>query len=543
MTSNTTSRNEEKSQHKPEPINDKNYDPEEDMEGGGFSGNRAYARETSAPRSGIAQGKQTKNDATNSSSTSNTTTKARRRALWLTFGLLMLVGLVATVSVVLVTKKNNSSAETDTSSSSSSSSGANEDPNQTIETVSPSLSPTLSPTSLTVILDDISSVNLFKKPTSDSNDALTGSDNVTLLPEATSVVVQDLAFVGRYALVGYNYAPDIANEGFMQIYDNLEEWALVGYLPIEPGILISIVVMSKTLAAVGGRISSSKAPILLIFSWYNGVWDLERRIAYDGPEIGSNAALSTVPVIAGVSQTSVFYTFPETESYTIDIFRLLQSGRPSNSSSITETYSFRELEGVQGYGASIGFSEGTLAVGAPVGAGAVYIYQQTRLLWLRKAILTASDANGDSDTGFGSSLALSLGPTIVVGAPQYGLSGVVYIFQEHGASDFAQAGKLTPSDNGRVYDFGSAVAISGDLIAVAAFSDIDKDAVYIFEKAYNDFEELVFWQQRGKILLPTKETGLPADKRHISLDMWGNILIVGYTTSPKGEPFVTAYEL
>lgn len=93
------------------------------------------------------------------------------------------------------------------------------------------------------------------------------------------------------------------------------------------------------------------------------------------------------------------------------------------------------------------------------------------------AQLTPSD--GMSGDSFGSSLALS-GNTLVVGSAYAGGAGAAYIFTGSGSS-WTQIAKLTPSDGVTGGQFGYALAISGNTIAVGAPMN-SGGAVYVFVK-------------------------------------------------------------
>jgi hypothetical protein len=111
--------------------------------------------------------------------------------------------------------------------------------------------------------------------------------------------------------------------------------------------------------------------------------------------------------------------------------------------------------------------------------------------------LTAGDAS--NDYRFGAAVAVE-GDTVVVGAhgesggpgdPLYH-AGAAYIFERNlgGPNNWGQAKKLTASDPGFFDEFGQAVTISGDTIAVGAPYEnggdgnpmSDAGAVYIFER-------------------------------------------------------------
>ncbi|WP_428269502.1 DUF4215 domain-containing protein [Haliangium sp.] len=182
-----------------------------------------------------------------------------------------------------------------------------------------------------------------------------------------------------------------------------------------------------------------------------------------------------------------------------------------------------------GLGWSVALSGDTLAVGAPYEAsaatgpngdqgddsapnsGAVYVFRRVGAAWTQEAYLKAS--NTGPDDRFGWSVSLS-GDTLAVGAPYEASaatgsggdqaddsvpdSGAVYVFRRAGAT-WTQEAYLKASNTGPVDNFGWAIAVSDDTLAVGAFAeasaatgpggDQDDDsalgsgAVYVFRHA------------------------------------------------------------
>ena len=151
------------------------------------------------------------------------------------------------------------------------------------------------------------------------------------------------------------------------------------------------------------------------------------------------------------------------------------------------------------------------------GSGAAYVFVQdpVDLTWSQQAFLKASNPS-QRDT-FGRTIGLS-GDTIVISAnsedsDSVGVngtmnddgdgSGAAYIFKRSGTS-WAETDFLKASNSTTFFAFGSAVAISGDLIAVSAVGDdsgspgVNGDqfdtsqpsagAAYVFVDAEMDFE-------------------------------------------------------
>jgi hypothetical protein len=188
------------------------------------------------------------------------------------------------------------------------------------------------------------------------------------------------------------------------------------------------------------------------------------------------------------------------------------------------------------FGSSVAVSGDTIAVGAPDdanNAGAVYVFQRHGSAWTQQAYLRAS--NSDPGDQFGYSVALD-GDTLVVGASSeaskatgingdptdnsfFG-AGAVYVFQRTDTTWSQQAyikSSVTPS-----HLFGNAVALSGNILAVGAVSDV---AVSIFQRTGTT------WVQQAVI------DGRSAAPAAIPDDHFGHALSLSGNTIAIGTPF------
>jgi hypothetical protein len=161
-----------------------------------------------------------------------------------------------------------------------------------------------------------------------------------------------------------------------------------------------------------------------------------------------------------------------------------------------------------GFGESIALSGDTLAVGAPFErsnatgvngnqanfsawfSGAAYVFRRTNGVWLQEAYVKAS--NTGAEDNFGDSVALS-GDVLAVGAPYESSnatgidggqsnnsapdSGAVYLFLRTNGV-WAQEAYVKASNTGASDNFGSALALWGDALAVGATGE-DSDATGI----------------------------------------------------------------
>jgi len=134
-------------------------------------------------------------------------------------------------------------------------------------------------------------------------------------------------------------------------------------------------------------------------------------------------------------------------------------------------------ESFDGFGNSVGISGDTVVVGSVfdnVGnndaQGSAYVFKRSGALWNQQQQLVASD--GAPVDEFGWSVAID-GETIVVGAfvdsDAFQEQGSAYVFVRSGVS-WSQQQKLLASDASNFDFFGQSVAISGDHIVVGANS-------------------------------------------------------------------------
>jgi len=148
------------------------------------------------------------------------------------------------------------------------------------------------------------------------------------------------------------------------------------------------------------------------------------------------------------------------------------------------------------FGAAVTLDADTLAVGVPgddIGAngeqGSVYVFTRSGAVWTFQQKLIATD--GAAGANFGDAVALD-GDTLAVGAPFANIGtgiqqGAVYAFTRAGAT-WTQQPRLTAND-GEPFDyFGAAVALSGGALVVGAHgakigANDDQGSAYVFTRA------------------------------------------------------------
>lgn len=155
------------------------------------------------------------------------------------------------------------------------------------------------------------------------------------------------------------------------------------------------------------------------------------------------------------------------------------------------------------------------------GAGACYVFQRSEKGWVQAQKLIGSDTTaGDA---FGNNVGLS-GDTAVVTAPNdddHGSnSGSVYVFERQ-PTGWVQTAKLTALDGTASDEFGTSVAIDGDIIAVGAwtapYGGAQTGAAYVFERTGG------LWQQTAKL---GPSDGHSGDGFGESIDVSGTTVLV-----------------
>jgi hypothetical protein len=244
----------------------------------------------------------------------------------------------------------------------------------------------------------------------------------------------------------------------------------------------------------------------------------------EGARLGSSVAVGSASIVVGVLNNGTGDTlfFGDRGSFPVQGTSLQPRARSDNDQ----------------LGTSVAMSGDRIVAGAPGGAsnaGIVYVFDGPfdPLLGNRveAARLTASDgAFGDQ---FGHSVAVD-GDTAVVGArwdDDHGdRSGSAYIFVRS-SGIWSEQEKLTPSDAGQAYDFGTSVSISGDTIVVGApgassgIPSKEAGAAYVFTRTGTDWTE----QQKLELENPQR-LGRFGD----AVDIDGDTVVLGAKREDSG---------
>jgi len=227
------------------------------------------------------------------------------------------------------------------------------------------------------------------------------------------------------------------------------------------GTAVALSYNTIVVGAPGGDVEASNSGSVYIFSLHDGVWHpIQRLTAPDAKRndsFGATVAADEDVILVGAPGANQVYLFEQNK--TSELFTMRDALQPRSGSG-------------NRFGSSMALKDGMLVVGAPgdedasdeseAESGAVYVYRKRpNNAFARKDIIKANDEiKGDS---FGASVATD-GNAIVVGAPN---TNSAHVFEEVSYNRWVEAARLgTPRPT--VNKFGSAVAIEGDLIAVAA---------------------------------------------------------------------------
>lgn len=222
---------------------------------------------------------------------------------------------------------------------------------------------------------------------------------------------------------------------------------------------------------------------------FNGVsWVLKATVispdSFSGHRFGINVAASGDRIIVGAGTISANCDAdPNCDTGIAYIFEFDGSSWIHDASLVPDVSSAKSHFGnrvdIDGGRAIVAASNDVNANGDR--AGAAHVYEYVSLFggfWFESAKLMASD--GDNFDEFGSDVAIS-GAWAIVGADNDEAGGSAYLFQDTGAS-WTQVAKLKPAGLPGTADFGTCVAIDGDLAIIGAPDyGTGKGAAYVYE--------------------------------------------------------------
>ncbi|MHC4414135.1 MAG: M12 family metallo-peptidase [Planctomycetota bacterium] len=180
------------------------------------------------------------------------------------------------------------------------------------------------------------------------------------------------------------------------------------------------------------------------------------------------------------------------------------------------------------FGVSVGITGEVAVVGAPgdddngSGSGAVYVFRFDGSIWNEEAKLAAFD--GEGDDRFGTAVAIS-GDVIIVGAHHDDdngeNAGAAYAYRFNG-STWEEQGKLVASDGVAGDFFGRSVAVSGNVALLGAYgvddNGIEAGAMYVYRRGGST------WNEEAKLGASDDGAG---DRFGFAVALSGDAAIVG----------------
>ncbi|MEZ5424443.1 MAG: FG-GAP repeat protein [Pyrinomonadaceae bacterium] len=299
------------------------------------------------------------------------------------------------------------------------------------------------------------------------------------------------------------------------------------------------VAIQGNLAVVGARLANGARGSVYVFQLVGTTWtEVQKLTASDAAPnayFGNSVAIAGDTIAVGAPGALGFqgaaYIFVFLDPTWVEQQKLTATGGA----------------GGDFFGASVAAYGDTAIVGAvydDVGAtdqGSAYVFERAVSTWTQVQQLTASDASANDN--FGVSVAIS-GSTAIVGAfnDDVGANtnqGSAYVFFYSGGSWLEQA-HLTGTSGPSGGQFGYSVGISGDTAIVGAYLDdafgnSDRGAAYVFTRAGS------LWSQEAYL---SASDGVANDQFGSSVAISGDVAIVGAylddvgTNSNQGSAYV-----
>lgn len=360
------------------------------------------------------------------------------------------------------------------------------------------------------------------------NEARIQADN----PVSASLFGTSVAIEGNRAVVG---ARDPGERGYAYVFEfDGSVWQQVAELV--PGVTPNSRGTMGYSVAISGDTIVVGAPGVdnLVAGWgnvyvyrYNGVeWRYEANLTHNefvyGEHFGYSLAIEGSTIVVGATDEN----YPYDSSGSVHIFEFVGTGWRRTAVFRPDDNNIYQLFGhsvaIDGKRILIGSSRD---YGYAIQYGAVYVLEHDGLQWKKTARLTVSEEDLGSVGEFGSRVALN-GDVALIGARTAGDiergSGAAYIFRYQDGT-WAQEARFKASDVMRGAFFGSCVALADDIAVVGAYeadsSIYGTGATYIFRR------ENLQWHEQDK--LATDEGLFSGMEYGYSCFIQGDRLIVG----------------
>jgi hypothetical protein len=284
---------------------------------------------------------------------------------------------------------------------------------------------------------------------------------------------------------------------------------------------------------VGARFAGAdgveRAGAVYVFGKHGDSWQFEEKIISPLPETEDNfgraLAIQGDRLVVTARKTSA----EEGAAYVF----VYTGGRWIHQATLVASDPTKEAY----FGQSVDIQGDVIAIGArnanPNKAGGFYLFRKFSDGWREIAKVTPS--NGEKNDQFGFAIATS-GDIITVGARRADSgdltdAGAAYVYSLKGDS-VELVTKLTASDASEFDEFGQSVANAGDVIAVGAWKDDNKQgSIYLFHRMGDK------WIETDKI---TASDGVAEDEFGYSLSAFGNRMVTGahFADSDVGAAYV-----
>ena len=319
---------------------------------------------------------------------------------------------------------------------------------------------------------------------------------------------------GDYAVVGQGFH---ANNGTAYIFKRTgTEWTQEAQLLASDGFPGNAfgysVAISGDTALIGAPAVSEWTGAAYVFIRTGATWTQQAKLtAPDGipaDEFGFSVVLDGDTALIGASYagngwSGKAYVFTRTgTTWAVEATLTASDGQPEDQ-----------------FGWSVSLSGDFAVIGSVYDderTGSAYVFTRTDTTWTQQAKLSASDAA--LEDAFGVSVGID-GDTIVVGAGwKDTFTGAAYIYTRT-ETTWTQEAKITASDGTNGNDFGMAVSISGDTVAVGArFVNTWTGAAYIYSRTGTT------WTEEARI---NASDGEYFDQFGWSIAIDGNTVIAG----------------
>jgi hypothetical protein len=265
--------------------------------------------------------------------------------------------------------------------------------------------------------------------------------------------------------------------------------------------------------APGGQVDGVRTGAVYVFVREGDGWAQQAKLVADdgalGNEFGRAVAIHGDTVLVGAHSAHIGSENAQGAAYVFmrdgDDWNQIQKLTASDGASF---HSFGNAVALDGDVAVIGAHQASFD--GNFWGGAAYVFARSGGIWNEQVRLVPVE--GAAFDQFGHAVAVS-GTTVVVSAAKAGIAGndargAAYVFVRDGGT-WPQQTRLLAGDGAAGDEFGTGVAVSGDLILVGAAlqgstvgADLDRGAAYLFARVDG------LWNEQMRLIAPD---GLPGD--------------------------------